>query len=52
MAALPSLRGIGGSQQRSKTSFMRVYANADVRAVVHNVRVMRSPFLNIELFEA
>lgn len=41
-----------GSQQQPRTSFMRVYANADVRAVVHNVRVMRSPFLNIELFEA
>ena len=41
-----------GSQQRPRTSFMRVYANADVRAVVHNVRVMRSPFLNVELFEA
>jgi catechol 2,3-dioxygenase-like lactoylglutathione lyase family enzyme len=41
-----------GSRERSKTSFMRVYANADVRAVVHNVRVMRSPFLNVELFDA
>src|SRR5262245_13790279 len=41
-----------GSQQRPRTSFMRKYANADVRAVVHNVRVMRSPFLNIELFAA
>lgn len=41
-----------GSQDRPRTSFMRKYANADVRAVVHNVRVMRSPFLNIELFEA
>lgn len=41
-----------GSQQRPRTSFMRVYANADVRAVVHNVRVMRSPFLNVELFQA
>ncbi len=28
------------------------YANADVRAVVRNVRVMRSPFLNVELFDA
>ncbi len=36
----------------AKNSFMRTYANADVRAVVHNVRVLRSPFLNIELFEA
>jgi catechol 2,3-dioxygenase-like lactoylglutathione lyase family enzyme len=36
----------------SNSSFMRTYANADVRAVVHNVRVLRSPFLNIELFEA
>jgi catechol 2,3-dioxygenase-like lactoylglutathione lyase family enzyme len=36
----------------SKNSFMRTYANADVRAVVHNVRVLRSPFLNIEMFEA
>ena len=41
-----------GSKDGSKGSFMRVYANADVRAVVHNVRVMRSPFLNIELFQA
>jgi catechol 2,3-dioxygenase-like lactoylglutathione lyase family enzyme len=36
----------------TKGSFMRVYANTDVRAVVHNVRVLRSPFLNIELLEA
>src|SRR5260370_39864161 len=31
--------------------FMRVIANADVRSVVHYVRVLRSPFLNIELFQ-
>ena len=31
---------------------MRTYANADVRAVVHHVRVLRSPFLNVELFDA
>jgi catechol 2,3-dioxygenase-like lactoylglutathione lyase family enzyme len=36
----------------SKGSFMRRIANADVRAVVHHVRVLRSPFLNIELFDA
>ena len=41
-----------GQEQQRRTSFMRKYANADVRAVVHNVRVMRSPFLNIELFQA
>lgn len=33
-------------------SFMRAFANADVRSVVHHVRVLRSPFLNIELFDA
>ena len=32
--------------------FMRMIANADVRSVVHAVRVLRSPFLNIELFQA
>lgn len=32
--------------------FMRIHANADVRSVVHHVRVLRSPFLNIELFDA
>jgi catechol 2,3-dioxygenase-like lactoylglutathione lyase family enzyme len=32
-------------------SFMRVYANSDVRTVVEFVRVLRSPFLNIELFQ-
>ncbi|OHV35527.1 glyoxalase [Parafrankia soli] len=31
--------------------FMRIIANADVRSVVHHVRVLRSPFLNIELFQ-
>ena len=36
----------------AKGSFMRTYANADVRAVVQNVRVLRSPFLNVELFAA
>ena len=33
-------------------SFIRVYANSDVRSVVHYVRVLRSPYLNIELFQA
>jgi len=32
-------------------SFMRTFANADVRTVVEYVRVLRSPFLNIELFK-
>ena len=32
-------------------AFMRVYANADVRTVVRYVRVLRSPYLNIELFQ-
>lgn len=41
-----------GGKEGAKGSFMRRIANADVRAVVHNVRVLRSPFLNIELFEA
>jgi catechol 2,3-dioxygenase-like lactoylglutathione lyase family enzyme len=36
---------------RSDEPFMRIYANADVRSVVHRVRVLRSPFLNIELFD-
>ena len=31
---------------------MRTFANADVRSVVHRMRVLRSPFLNLELFEA
>src|SRR4051812_1593232 len=39
-----------GAGQRG--AFMRRYANADVRAIVHYVRVLRSPFLNIELFSA
>ncbi len=41
-----------GPFQSSRTSFMRVVANADVRSVVHRLRVLRSPFLNIELFQA
>jgi catechol 2,3-dioxygenase-like lactoylglutathione lyase family enzyme len=40
-----------GPFESSKDPFMRIYANADVRSVVHQVRVLRSPFLNIELFE-
>jgi catechol 2,3-dioxygenase-like lactoylglutathione lyase family enzyme len=32
--------------------FMRRFANADVRSIVHRMRVLRSPFLNLELFEA
>ena len=36
----------------AKGPFMRMYANADVRSVVHHVRVLRSPFLNVELFQA
>jgi catechol 2,3-dioxygenase-like lactoylglutathione lyase family enzyme len=36
----------------SKGSFMRTYANADVRTVVHHVRVLRSPYLNVELFDS
>jgi catechol 2,3-dioxygenase-like lactoylglutathione lyase family enzyme len=34
----------------TKGPFIRVIANADVRSVVHHVRVLRSPRLNIELF--
>lgn len=34
-----------------KSPFTRVIANADVRSVVHHVRVLRSPRLNIELFD-
>jgi catechol 2,3-dioxygenase-like lactoylglutathione lyase family enzyme len=53
-------RGVFGCQplytmgpfQGSGGSFMRTYANADVRAVVRHVRVLRSPYLNIELFDA
>ena len=40
-----------GPFENSKEPFMRIYANADVRSVVHQVRVLRSPFLNIELFQ-
>ena len=40
-----------GPFQGSRTAFMREVANADVRTVVHRLRVLRSPFLNIELFE-
>jgi catechol 2,3-dioxygenase-like lactoylglutathione lyase family enzyme len=40
------------SRTENAGSFMRRYANADVRAVVHHVRVLRSPFLNLELFDA
>lgn len=41
-----------GPFEGSGGAFMRLYANADVRSVVHQVRVLRSPFLNIELFQA
>jgi catechol 2,3-dioxygenase-like lactoylglutathione lyase family enzyme len=40
-----------GPFEHSDEPFMRVYANADVRSVVHRVRVLRSPFLNVELFD-
>jgi catechol 2,3-dioxygenase-like lactoylglutathione lyase family enzyme len=40
-----------GPFENRKEPFMRVIANADVRSVVHHVRVLRSPFLNIELFQ-
>jgi catechol 2,3-dioxygenase-like lactoylglutathione lyase family enzyme len=33
-------------------AFMRTFANADVRSEVRRMRVLRSPFLNIEMFEA
>jgi catechol 2,3-dioxygenase-like lactoylglutathione lyase family enzyme len=41
-----------GPFEDSKGPFMRSFGNADVRSVVHRLRVLRSPFLNIELFEA
>ena len=41
-----------GPFQGSNGPFMRTYANSDVRSVVHHVRVLRSPFLNVELFQA
>src|SRR5262249_12419223 len=41
-----------GPFKDSKGPFMRMFANADVRSVVHRLRVLRSPFLNVELFEA
>jgi catechol 2,3-dioxygenase-like lactoylglutathione lyase family enzyme len=41
-----------GPFEDKKSPFMRVFGNADVRAIVHRLRVLRSPFLNIELFEA
>jgi catechol 2,3-dioxygenase-like lactoylglutathione lyase family enzyme len=40
-----------GPFENRREPFMRVIANADVRSVVHHVRVLRSPFLNIELFQ-
>jgi catechol 2,3-dioxygenase-like lactoylglutathione lyase family enzyme len=40
-----------GPFEHSNEPFMRIYANADVRSVVHRVRVLRSPFLNVELFD-
>ncbi len=40
-----------GPFEDRKGPFMRVIANADVRSVVRYVRVLRSPFLNIELFQ-
>ena len=33
-----------------KGPFMRRIANSDVRTIVHYVRVMRSPYLNVEMF--
>src|SRR5256714_10510128 len=41
-----------GTTAGPRGAFMRRYANADVRAVVHYVRVLRSPYLNVELFSA
>jgi catechol 2,3-dioxygenase-like lactoylglutathione lyase family enzyme len=40
-----------GPFENRREPFMRVIANADVRSVVHHVRVLRSPFLNVELFQ-
>jgi catechol 2,3-dioxygenase-like lactoylglutathione lyase family enzyme len=40
-----------GPFEDRKGPFIRVVANADVRSAVHHVRVLRSPTLNIELFQ-
>jgi catechol 2,3-dioxygenase-like lactoylglutathione lyase family enzyme len=40
-----------GPFESRRTPFTRVIANADVRSTVHHVRVLRSPQLNIELFD-
>jgi catechol 2,3-dioxygenase-like lactoylglutathione lyase family enzyme len=34
-----------------RDSFMRTYANVDVRAKVERMSVLRSPYLNVELFQ-
>lgn len=40
-----------GPFENRREPFMRVIANADVRSVVHFVRVLRSPYLNVEMFQ-
>ena len=42
----------GGPVSDRRGSAMRAFANADVRAVVHGSRVLRTPFLNLRLLEA
>src|SRR5438552_3099509 len=42
----------GGDMSDSRRSSMRAYLNADVRAVIHGSRVLRTPFLNLRLLEA
>lgn len=41
-----------GVREGRNSAYMRAYANADVRAVVHRTTVLRSPFLNLAVREA
>jgi catechol 2,3-dioxygenase-like lactoylglutathione lyase family enzyme len=41
-----------GPQHDGRRSSMRAFANADVRTEVRGTRVLRTPFLNLRLFEA
>jgi catechol 2,3-dioxygenase-like lactoylglutathione lyase family enzyme len=47
-----SVVGAGGDVSDARGSSMRAYLNADVRAVIHGSRVLRTPFLNLRLLEA
>jgi catechol 2,3-dioxygenase-like lactoylglutathione lyase family enzyme len=44
--------GEGGQVSDRRGSSMRAFANADVRAVVSGSRLLRTPFLNLQLIEA